>query len=214
MLSRGEGRLQVMLKMISHAKLLDFGAEGANADKLWERVKKMSVRGQQAFVDEIDDLHTFVKEFAGGIGRPRNLFYLRDFIRTLKVEREIPGELWAAIAKVAVGQKHAANLPHRCRMNFRCAMASQLRCNVRSAMTSLSAELLHGVCSCTPCTRFAGCGIELVYAACCVDNARSGSSIPQWISLSQNSYGLWTQLDGCTSNDAWNGVVDKRAHFA
>ena len=79
MLSRSESRLEVILKMISHSKLLDFVTECANADKLWERVKKMSARGQQAFVDEIDDLHIFVKEFAGGIAvsaptRVRSMF--------------------------------------------------------------------------------------------------------------------------------------------
>ena len=116
MLSRGESRLEVMLKMIAHAKHLE--TQGVEAEELWERVKKLSVRGQQAFLNEVDDLLVFVKEFSGGINNPRNLMYVRDFIRTIKVEREIPGQMWAAVAKVAVGSKHGAP-----RFRLACLMA-------------------------------------------------------------------------------------------
>ena len=126
MLARGETRLEVMLKMIHQAKLALQRADPNAArneafwEDFWQRVKAQALRNQSAFKDEADDLLCFLRELGGGIENPCNLFYLRDFIRSLKVEKEIGGDMYGAVARVQVGNKHAAP---RFRVAVLCAMA-------------------------------------------------------------------------------------------
>ena len=111
MLAKGESRLELMLKMIQTARhSLQQSQDAKNEaewNSFWSLVKQLSMRGQEAYRDEMDDLLAFVRNLSGGIDKPINLEYLRDLIRTLKTEREIPGSLYGAIAHVEIGNKHA-----------------------------------------------------------------------------------------------------------
>ena len=112
MLAKGETRLELMMKMLQTARHALDRLDGQEMsvkewDDFWAKVKQLAMRGQEAYRDEMNDLLAFVRELSGGIELPRNLEYLRDFIRTLKIEREIPGALFGAVAVVQIGQKHA-----------------------------------------------------------------------------------------------------------
>ena len=109
---KGSSRLEVLLKMHRvAARLLQELPEDAAPDKLdelWERVKAEAARGGAPFRLELDDLSDVVKMFSGTRSDPFLLHEFRDFVRTLKIEREVRGELWGAIARLEIGAPFAA----------------------------------------------------------------------------------------------------------
>ena len=62
------------------------------------------------FLLEFPQLLEAVRLFAGSATDPFHLHRFRDFVRTLKSERIIRGELWSAVARVQVnGIPHSAS---------------------------------------------------------------------------------------------------------
>lgn len=132
-LYQGETRLELMLKMHAsagrHLAQLDAGAPEGALDQAWASVKAEASRGNPPYVSEFDDLIDVVRFLSGGLDVPRYLHLFRDFVRTLKVEREVKGDVWGALARVQVGSPHAAP-------SFRIACAC--------AMTGASDKYSHG----------------------------------------------------------------------
>ena len=152
MLAKGETRIEVMLKMIKCGKH-HLTHKGVPAEKdadefwleFWAHVKLLSMRGQQAYIDEMDDLVCFVQQLAGGIDNPVNLLYLRDFIRTLKVEREVDGEVFGALAKVKIGYLNAApKFRIACLMACSSASAKYVRNDTQTLLTPQDISTLAG----------------------------------------------------------------------
>ena len=117
MLSKGESRLEVLMKMHAAAKrrFNEFDkrhdgddATSAEVEELWESVRKVAMRGNPPFYEEIGDLLDFVRYLSGGMEDPIYLHVMRDFIRTLKVERQIKGPMWGVASRVRIGAANAA----------------------------------------------------------------------------------------------------------
>ena len=115
MLSKGESRLEVLMKMHGVAKRrfheLDKGdaeATPEEVEEVWETVRKAAMRGNPPFSEEVCELLDFVRYLSGGIENPIYLTSMRDFIRTLKVERQIEGAIWGAVSRVRIGAPNAA----------------------------------------------------------------------------------------------------------
>ena len=91
MLVNGDSRLEIIMKMHGAAKRgiakLGLDATEAMQEEMWVRVKRDAMRSNHSYKEEIADLVDFVRNLSGGVVEPIYIYYLRNFIRTLKVER-------------------------------------------------------------------------------------------------------------------------------
>ena len=87
---------------------LGLDATEAMQEEMWVRVKRDAMRSNHTYKEEIADLVDFVRNLSGGVVEPIYIYYLRNFIRTLQVERKVRGGLDGLLARVQIGVPNAA----------------------------------------------------------------------------------------------------------
>ena len=109
---KGESRLEIIMEMHGAAKrgIAKLGLDAAEKmqEEMWVRVKRDAMRSNHSYKEEIADLVDFVRNLSGGAGDPIYIHYLRNFIRTLKVERKVRGGLYGLLARAQIGVPNAA----------------------------------------------------------------------------------------------------------
>ena len=109
---KGESRLEIIMKMHGAAKRgiakLGLDATEAMQEEMWVRVKRDAMRSNHTYKEEIADLVDFVRNLSGGVAEPIYIYYLRNFVRTLEVERKVRGGLYGLLARAQIGVPNAA----------------------------------------------------------------------------------------------------------
>ena len=142
-LCEGESRLQLMLKMHSHAResfqQLSGEVTDAEMDALWKRVIEAAKRGNPPYLVELEDLLYATRHLSGGLSRPRFLELVSDFCRTLESERIVRGDIWKSLAALAVGGKIGSVPKFRISCIMACAGASSaFSCGPEQTLMSTS----------------------------------------------------------------------------
>ena len=109
-LLKGESRLEVMMKMHKNAsRRLSTCENPSEADltRVFANVVLHAKRSLIPFESELPDLLDAVRKLAGSVDLATNLVHFRDFVRTLKTERVVRGEVWGALARVNIGEPNA-----------------------------------------------------------------------------------------------------------
>lgn len=112
-LREGTTRIEFIMKLHAIARRLHANPDSANtpADVLWERVAAEATRGGgRGFEPEVEDITAYVRNLSGGISNPVYLNRFRDFVQTVKLERQIPAEMYGALGRATIqGVNQAPN---------------------------------------------------------------------------------------------------------